>query len=99
MRGQRRLHADYYKANDHEAVAATLASFPHRWVVSYDYAPETLSLYRPYPCVVYDLYSSAADRGFKIAPSRLGETKSRHLTRCYGDSLIMCQGVACCELL
>lgn len=62
VKGQRRLYADYYKADDHEAVAGALASFPHRWVVSYDYAPEILTLYRNYRCYVYDLYYSAQER-------------------------------------
>lgn len=62
VKGQRRLYADYYKADDHEAVAGALASFPHHWVVSYDYAPEILTLYQNYRCYVYDLYYSAQER-------------------------------------
>ncbi len=62
VKGQRRLYANWYRAADHEEVAGTLGSFPHRWVVSYDFAPEILTLYRPHGCVVYDLYYSAADR-------------------------------------
>lgn len=49
-------------ADDHEAVAGTLPSFPQRWVVSYDYAPEILALYQKYACVVYDLRYSAQER-------------------------------------
>jgi DNA adenine methylase len=62
VKGQRRLYADFYKADDHAAVAGTLGSFPHRWVVSYDYAPEILTLYRGHSCVVYDLLYRAQER-------------------------------------
>ncbi|MBI2407417.1 MAG: DNA adenine methylase [Gemmatimonadetes bacterium] len=62
VKGQRRLYADFYKAGDHGEVADTLAAFPHRWVVSYDYAPEILTLYQDYGCFVYDLRYSAQDR-------------------------------------
>ncbi len=62
VKGQRRLYADFYKADDHAAVADTLASFPHRWVVSYDFAPEIMTLYQNYGCFVYDLRYTAQDR-------------------------------------
>lgn len=62
VKGQRRLYADFYKVGDHADVADTLAAFPHRWVVSYDYAPEILTLYQNYGCFVYDLRYSAQDR-------------------------------------
>lgn len=62
VKGQRRLYADFYRAEDHEAVAGSLTSFPHRWVVSYDYAPEILTLYRGHSCAVYELPYSAHER-------------------------------------
>lgn len=62
VKGQRRLYANYYKADDHERIAELLGAFPHCWIVSYDYAPEILKLYQERRCLVYDLQYSAADR-------------------------------------
>jgi DNA adenine methylase len=62
VKGQQRLYANYYKAADHDEVAATLESYPFRWIVSYDHAPEIVTLYQRHRCVVYDLYYSAATR-------------------------------------
>jgi DNA adenine methylase len=62
VKGQQRLYANYYQASDHDQVAATLDSYPFRWIVSYDHTPEILTLYRHHRCIVYDLYYSAAKR-------------------------------------
>ena len=61
VKGQR-LYANYYEAADHARTSELLEAFPHCWVVSYDYAPEILDLYRGRRCLVYDLQYSAADR-------------------------------------
>lgn len=62
VKGQRRLYASYYNSVDHEMVAQLLDSYPHCWLVSYDYAPEILSLYRHHRCLVYTLRYTAAMR-------------------------------------
>lgn len=62
VKGQRRLYANYYKAADHADIAHLLGSYPHCWIVSYDYAPEILELYQARRCLVYELQYSATDR-------------------------------------
>jgi len=62
VKGRRRLYANYYAPSDHALVADALDSFPHRWVTSYDYAPEILTLYRHHRCFVYSLAYTAALR-------------------------------------
>jgi DNA adenine methylase len=62
VKGRRRLYANYYAAPDHEQVAQLLGSYPRCWLVSYDYAPEILTLYRRYQCRVYRLRYTAAQR-------------------------------------
>lgn len=60
VKGQQRLYASYYKADDHARIAAILVSCPFRWVVSYDAAPEIVRLYRGYRGLTYDLRYTAA---------------------------------------
>ena len=62
VKGQRRLYANYYSHKDHEVIANLLDSYPHCWVVSYDYAPEILTLYRHHRCFVYTLTYTASAR-------------------------------------
>ena len=62
VKGQRRLYANYYKGADHAEIAGLLESYPHCWIVSYDYAPEILELYQAHRCLVYGLQYSAAER-------------------------------------
>jgi DNA adenine methylase len=62
VKGQQRLYANYYGSADHVELANLLEVYPHCWVVSYDYAPEILTLYQRYRCLVYDLRYTAAVR-------------------------------------
>jgi DNA adenine methylase len=60
-KGQR-LYANYYQIGDHQRIADLLESYPHCWLVSYDYQPEILSLYRRHRCLVYSLRYTASTR-------------------------------------
>lgn len=62
IKGQRRLYANYYGERDHAAIAGLLDSYPHCWLVSYDYTPEILALYKRHRCYVYRLRYTAAAR-------------------------------------
>jgi DNA adenine methylase len=62
VKGQQRLYANYYCHTDHQVVADVLDSYPHCWVVSYDYAPEIMTLYRHHRCLVYTLPYTASVR-------------------------------------
>lgn len=60
--GQRKLYANYYRAEDHAAVAEALEGCPWPWVVSYDAAPEIIQLYRGHRRLTYGIDYSAASR-------------------------------------
>lgn len=60
-KGQR-LYANYYQLSDHQQIADLVESYPHCWLVSYDYQPEVLSLYRRHRCLVYSLRYTASTR-------------------------------------
>lgn len=62
VKGQRRLYANYYRPEDHAAIANQLRTFGRPWIVSYDTAPEILELYRRYRNMKYSLSYSAASR-------------------------------------
>lgn len=62
VKGTRRLYASYYAGRDHATIARQLDSYGLPWLVSYDYAPEILTLYQKYRCVVYNLPYTAARR-------------------------------------
>jgi len=62
VKGQKRLYANYYKPEDHKGIADILAGYPRPWMVSYDSAPEILSLYQDYRQFVYTLPYTAAER-------------------------------------
>jgi DNA adenine methylase len=57
----RDLYYDFYKPEDHAEVAdfVTTTMFQHRWIVSYDNAPEIRALYRGFQRIVYDIGYSA----------------------------------------
>jgi len=56
------LYQNYYKHDDHAAIAKLVTEIPQRWMVSYDNRPEVAELYKGYPTLAYDYYYSAADR-------------------------------------
>jgi DNA adenine methylase len=60
VKGQQKLYANYYRADDHAAVASALSNYAWPWVVSYDAAPEIRRLYRSYRVREYDLRYTAA---------------------------------------
>lgn len=62
VKGQRKLYANYYRAEDHAAVAEALEGCPWPWVVSYDAAPEVIQLYRGHRGLTYNIDYSAACR-------------------------------------
>ena len=62
VKGQRKLFANYYRSDDHAAVAESLEACPWPWIVSYDSAPEILRLYRKHRRLIYGIDYSAAAR-------------------------------------
>jgi DNA adenine methylase len=54
------LYDNFYSAEDHASVANALADLQTPWIVSYDAAPEILSLYSAYRTKEYTLSYSAA---------------------------------------
>ncbi|MGH6755463.1 MAG: DNA adenine methylase, partial [Bradyrhizobium sp.] len=56
------LYLNYYKPQDHKAVAARVARLNVPWVVSYDNVPEVTALYADYRQLVYALSYSALAR-------------------------------------
>jgi DNA adenine methylase len=60
VKGQQKLYANFYRADDHAAVASALTNCPWYWVVTYDAAPEIRRLYREYRKRDYDLRYTAA---------------------------------------
>lgn len=61
VKGQR-LYANYYRPEDHAAIAGRLAATDRRWIVSYDNVPEIRALYTDYNTTSYALRYSAAAR-------------------------------------
>lgn len=58
------LYVNYYQPKDHKVVADTITGLKnHRWVVSYDYTPEIIKLYRRYPKRRYSINYSACRYG------------------------------------
>jgi DNA adenine methylase len=62
VKGQRKLYANFYRTDDHRAVAEALDACPWPWVVSYDAAPEIIRLYRGHRRLTYGIDYSAASR-------------------------------------
>lgn len=60
IKGQRRLYANYYEAEDHALVAEDLSDLNCHWLVSYDQAPEIRQLYAAYRSLSYTLRYSAS---------------------------------------
>lgn len=57
----RALYVNYYKPQDHASVAKMIIGFKnHRWIVSYDYTPEVVKLYRGFRKNRYSINYSAA---------------------------------------
>jgi DNA adenine methylase len=57
----RALYVNYYKPQDHASVADMITGFKkHRWIVSYDYTPEVVKLYRGFRRNRYSINYSAA---------------------------------------
>ena len=56
------LYEHHYLHEDHVAMANALLNIKHKWVVSYDNAPEICNIYADYQNIAYDLAYSAADR-------------------------------------
>lgn len=54
------LYLDRYNKDDHSRLASFIGGLRHRWLVSYDAAPEILALYRSYRSFTYDLQYNAA---------------------------------------
>lgn len=59
LTGKRKLYSTDYDRFDHRLVAQAVQSMPMPWVVSYDFAPEIVRLYRGVQRVSYDLNYSA----------------------------------------
>ena len=57
------LYDNFYTVQDHAALAEMVQRITHPWIVSYDAAPQTLSLYRPWRSLRYSLNYSANTRG------------------------------------
>jgi DNA adenine methylase len=57
-----RLYRNTYKHADHAKIAALVGSIPHRWIVSYDNAPEIRSLYGAWRQQTFGLGYSANQR-------------------------------------
>jgi DNA adenine methylase len=62
VKGQRKLYANYYRVDDHAAVAEALEGCPWPWVISYDAAPEIIKLYQAHRRLSYNIDYSAAGR-------------------------------------
>jgi DNA adenine methylase len=61
IKGQRRLYANYYGADDHANIATLLSTVRLRWLVSYDNTPEIRRLYRAYQGLTYTLRYTASE--------------------------------------
>lgn len=62
VKGQQRLYANYYKAEDHTHIAELLPALPFPWLISYDNAVAIRRLYREYRHFTYTLRYTAAER-------------------------------------
>jgi DNA adenine methylase len=62
VKGRRRLYANSYTRDDHELIADLLSLLPWPWAISYDPAPEILSLYRQHQKRLFTLEYSASNR-------------------------------------
>lgn len=61
-----RLYKNLYTPADHAAIAMLVRqSISIPWIVSYDYAPEILELYRACPSIVYGMNYSAGSKRYK----------------------------------
>lgn len=60
-----RLYLDHYIESDHQRISETIQTdLIHKWIVSYDGAPEILKYYKPRRKFVYDLQYNAS-RAYK----------------------------------
>lgn len=57
-----RLYANNYNPSDHDVLAKLVGTIEQPWIVSYDYTPEIMRLYRSYDSTVYSLNYSAQNR-------------------------------------
>jgi DNA adenine methylase len=53
------LYASWFTARDHQALAKAVAGVKASWMITYDYTPETISLYAACPCFSNSLRYSA----------------------------------------
>jgi len=58
----RKLYTNQYRHGDHERLAELVTSINRPWLVTYDYAPEIVHMYRRYRHISYHLNYSAAAR-------------------------------------
>jgi DNA adenine methylase len=56
------LYSNYYKHDDHAAIAKLVATVSQRWIVSYDNLPPLTKFYSDYRSIAYDYHYSAANR-------------------------------------
>lgn len=62
----KRLYKNLYTHADHEAIARLVVErIAIPWIVSYDYAPEILSMYQGYPQIVYGMNYSAGETRYE----------------------------------
>lgn len=61
VKGQE-LYENHYSHPDHLAIAALVRGMERPWIVSYDYAPEILEMYRGCNSIAYGINYSAQDR-------------------------------------
>jgi DNA adenine methylase len=62
VKGQQMLYANYYKPDDHQAVADLVGKLETPWMVSYDDVKEIRALYASHSSKEYDIHYSAQDR-------------------------------------
>lgn len=56
------LYRNYYTGTDHRSIAKRILQLGHAWIVTYDYAPEIMNLYRTCHSYRYSLSYSAQRR-------------------------------------
>lgn len=59
-----KLYKNFYKHEDHEMISEMLKTHINkRWLLSYDFAPQIVDMYRPLEPIIYDLPYSAGQSG------------------------------------
>jgi DNA adenine methylase len=62
VKGERKLYANCYEAEDHAKIARLIQSSAFHWIVSYDNVPATRKLYCNHRRISYTLQYTAAER-------------------------------------